>query len=405
MFGELWRVCLHPQRGSTIRRNIPKKVPGRSGAVGGAPLIGDTRAREHGLRGRPSWAPREKRRWPEVSVCPILGRAHLQNDGETMASNEAKGRVEKLATQRRRMVYWRLWTAAKKPSTIALGVLTVGIGALAWTVQPTGAPPTIPPTPEIDLVVTPNALNLSVFSYLTQLSKDAFHVALDARGTFPVGVKSVRWDFSIDNLTGSPCTPLRASQSVSSTLSLHQAKAIVGGQVQKDAYLISGTSSITPDETTSGKPFLYIRLCWHGGADDPPIRTAGSYLSAALPRITVAPLSIPGTLSRGLTLVGAALSSYSLQGGVPPSTLTPKTWVWANPLSGTFGTQSSSEIPVIAASLPGLQEDSRRTFLSGVLFGVAGAPLVGALQVVLSALDPKEKPGAKPADAPETPEA
>ena len=121
-----------------------------------------------------------------------------------------------------------------------------------------------------------------------------------------------------------------------------------------------------------------------------PLITSGSYVSAALPPI-LAP-GEKGTVTRSLVLTGTSLSSYSPAGGLPPTEVSARSWIWTDALDSSFQSQARSAIPVIASSLPGIQRDNSDIFLSGIFFGIAGGAAVSGHPGLARRLRPQESP-------------
>jgi hypothetical protein len=203
---------------------------------------------------------------------------------------------------------------------------------------------------------------------------------MDATANSGPEQRAIPWTVTVQGFTGYLCTP-RPNQARLTRLG------------NSDDYTIMGTAQIP---ATPGEPFLVLYLCWHSG---PPLEITGSYLSAALPPILVAPGG--GTLTRGLKLTGTSLSTYTLAGGVAPTKVTPASWAWTSPLSSDLESQASAEIPVIASSIPGIQRDSANAFYSGIFFGIAGGAAVSVIPAYLEVA--KRKAERKPSATERTP--
>jgi hypothetical protein len=248
--------------------------------------------------------------------------------------------------------------------------LTIASFALGLALQPSAtAPAEVPNPPKLDMSFqSGNPLRLFVYSFLEQTNTRQTELVMSATGDFASHQTITRWTIGVLGFSGYLC-PKQASG-----ISLMPLKGF-----QHD-YEITGKSKIP---TTSGQPFLVISLCWD---NDAPLITNGSYVSAALPQI-VAAGDQSGTVTRSLVLNGTSLSSYSLAGGIAPTEVTARSWIWTDNLSTSFQSQARAEIPIIASSLPGIQRDNQDIFYSGILFGIAGGAAVSIVPALLGAFD------------------
>jgi hypothetical protein len=248
--------------------------------------------------------------------------------------------------------------------------LTVVFFVLGIAVQPSGSTPaTTPNTPGLNLTFQSNGpQQLNIYVSLVQANGSPTELVVEAAGVFAPNQGNTRWTMGILGFSGYLC-PGQAS--VPSLIPL--------GHTAQD-YEIIADSSIPG---TSGSPFFLFHLCWNNGA---PLIADGSYVSAALPAVTTG-LDQSGTVTRDLTLSGTSLSSYSLVGGIAPTDVSGTSWMWTDDLSDAFQSQASSEIPIIASSLPGIQRDNSDIFYSGIFFGIAGGAAVSVIPAVLDAFD------------------
>jgi hypothetical protein len=211
-------------------------------------------------------------------------------------------------------------------------------------------------------------------AFLTKLDPHMVRLVISATANFKPTVATVRWRFDIEGFRGNICSIPGAPQS-----SFQVTKTSTRTKPVTETTTVEGTSAAA-NSTASNLtlPFLTIGLCWNQGA---PISERGSYLSASIPRVLAAGLT--GTITRGLTLPGDGLAGYSIQGGVPPTSVTGRNWVWTSDLSSSFDSQASSPIPIVSLNLSMLQNDNTRTFQSGILFGIAGSGLVTILPAIV----------------------
>jgi len=274
---------------------------------------------------------------------------------------------------------WRQRLTAPNPGylvVLSLCVLTVISVILGLALQPAAsAPAPVPDPPGLNLIFQSGApLRLFVYSFLKQASAGRAELVIEATGTFAARQVSTRWSVGILAFTGYLCR----GQS--------PAISLVPVRNSPHGYEINGRSAVP---ATDGRPFLVIGLCWAGGS---PLISDGAYISAALSPVTVAS-GQSGTVTRSLVLGGTSLSGYSLAGGIAPTEVTARSWIWTGNLSGSFDSQAGHEIPIIASSLPGIQRDNQDVFYSGILFGVAGGAAVSVIPALLDASDRRRGKG------------
>jgi hypothetical protein len=259
---------------------------------------------------------------------------------------------------------------------LTLCIMTVASFALGFALQPSNSTPAVVPNPPVLNLSFQSGrpLRLFVYSFLKQINSQLTELAINATGSFAPDQTTTRWTVGVLGFTGYLCPKQATSVS------------LIPMQGFPHDYAVSGQSKIP---ATSGQPFLVIGLCWNNG---PPLITNGSYISAALSPILAA-AGQSGTVTRSLVLSGTSLSSYSLAGGIAPTEVTARSWVWTNNLSSSFQSQARAEIPIIASSLPGIQRDDRDIFYSGILFGIAGGALVSVVPALLYAFDRRKPEG------------
>ena len=274
---------------------------------------------------------------------------------------------------------WRRTSSLSNPGFVVvliLCALTIVSFALGFAFQPSATtPPEVPNPPELNLTFQSGSPRyLSVYSFLKQTSGQLTELVVEAVGLFASNQSTTHWTLGILGFTGYLCQkPASAPGLVPLAGSPHD-------------YEINGNSNIP---TISGQQFLVIGLCWDNGA---PLIEDGSYVSAALSPIIAGP-GQSGAVTRSLVLSGTSLSSYSLAGGIAPTEVTARSWIWTDNLSSSFQSQARAEIPIIASSLPGIQRDNRDIFLSGIFFGIAGGAAVSIVPAVLDASDRRKAKG------------
>lgn len=267
---------------------------------------------------------------------------------------------------------WRRISSSTNPGFVVvliLCALTIVSSGLGFAFKPAmSAPPDVPNPPMLNLTFQSGSPRyLSVYSFLEQTSGNRAELVVDATGSFAPNQSSAHWTLAILGFTGYLC----------------QRSALAASLVPLRGfphdYEMNGNSNIP---TTSGQPFFVISLCWD---NDAPLIANGSYVSAALPPILAPGKS--GAVTRSLVLIGTSLSRYSLTGGISPTEVNARSWIWTDNLSSSFESQARAAIPIIASSLPGIQRDNQDIFLSGIFFGIAGGAAVSIVPAVLDASD------------------
>ena len=272
---------------------------------------------------------------------------------------------------------WQKVSSPSNPGFLVVWILcalAVSTFTLGFAFQPSGSTPAnvpIPPTLNLTFEST-GPRYLSIYSFLKQDGAQQTELVIDATGIFTSNQPITHWVLGILGFAGRLCS--NPAPSV----------GLVPLQGSPYNYEIKGNSRI-PE--TSGQPFLAIRLCW---GSDAPLIMNGSYLSAALSPILTGP-GQQGTVTRSLVLSGTSLSSYSLAGGIAPTEVTARSWVWTDDISSRFQSQARTEIPIVASSLPGMQQDNQDIFLSGIFFGIAGGAAVSVVPAALDAFDRRKE--------------
>jgi hypothetical protein len=210
-----------------------------------------------------------------------------------------------------------------------------------------------------------------VLSTLTQTTSGSEWLSFNVFGDFSRGTL-VHWSLDVIDPTDAVlCTGRKTSEAPAETVT---GQVLLKSTDEGKEYEVNGTSKVAASTSVSSPPFIYLRFCWSSSG---PIEIQGSYLAATLPRITVASQS--GTLLRALQILNSGLTPFVQQGGVSASTVTGSHWLWSSDLDTSLGSQASESIPVNAVNVQGLQKDTYVVFVAGVLEGIAGGALIGAL--------------------------
>ncbi len=147
--------------------------------------------------------------------------------------------------------------------------------------------------------------------------------------------------------------------------------------------------SVTPGPMSAGA--YAVVLTWNG-LDSGPLRVRGANLVAAFPGFTVenqTSATPTVTVSRDLQ---PDRSDYAYLGGMPPDHQDSDTWSW-NPETGFLvgGLNLIPPLTVEAQSVATDEEAHSAEFLSGILFGVAAAALIAAIQEFVNSARRRER--------------
>ena len=153
-------------------------------------------------------------------------------------------------------------------------------------------------------------------------------------------------------------------------------------QMTTGSYLIQGTS---PSASGPGEPLFGVNCHWNSKVG---ITTSGPYTTALVPAVDAGLDN--GELTRELFLDQHTVD-YSLQTESPPTLTYVNDWQWSVKLTQGAGSTSSSPIPLSAADLAGLQWQSKKVFIGGVLLGIAAGAVVALMTNVLGVVDNSRK--------------
>jgi hypothetical protein len=262
---------------------------------------------------------------------------------------------------------WRTFRAPENGgfgSPLVLVILTVLFFVVGAVILPSSdAPLRLPPSPTLDVRVSPPPRQLAVLSFLKQTGSSRAQLVVEASGQFSPGQAEVDWTVSVNGFTGTNCTP--------------KAQHVNFISRGNDDYDMEGESPARP----FGSLFFGFNLCWQVNS---PLVVSGAYVSADLSAI----LSIgqTGTLTRSLELAGTALSAYTVTSGLAPTKVTLESWTWTSDLSSSFGSPASNSIVVTGSSISGIQSDSNHDLVAGIMFGVAGGAFVSIFPALFDAV-------------------
>jgi hypothetical protein len=284
------------------------------------------------------------------------------------------------------------------PLIVILLGCTVGFGLGGYLLRPSDAgPPSVPNAPSITFTsLSPEPSEVIVQESLgrnadnsEELDVNLYSVNLSING---INGGNIGWSVDVQQFNGYNCR-LAGEQQLTDVTPITPLKHVRG-----DEWTASGSALLSDIQT-----FAAISMCWHHGG---PAATSGAFLSVNVPQAMLGPA--PGlqalTVTRSLCLRGLSLDEYAMQVGRPPDAITPDpqcgvaaggsetsappplTWTWTDQVDATHLAQDDlvqkpyvSPLPLQAARFSDLQRDNHNAFLSGVLFGIAGAALIGVI--------------------------
>ena len=272
-------------------------------------------------------------------------------------------------------------------TAIVLCALGIGTGAWAFYIRPDSAIPQ-PGTSVIELIFGPAHLARSPINVDLTLAED-WHTLLG-----PVTAVSL-----IINLTGPDLTHFGWE------LVGHVPSGVQAGTITGDSHALRITHARGEDDVyaTPGavrRGSFLVELKWynlHSG----PMQVEGANLAAQFPILLVENQGSPGSANTSLPAPSVSLSrrlepqgDYAYLGGLPPDHQQPglplSEWSW-NPvtLHKAYGSASVAAVTlpltVEARSATADEQVHSAEFQSGVLFGVAAAALIAAIQEFVNA--------------------
>jgi hypothetical protein len=309
------------------------------------------------------------------------------------------------ATGDQRTAVGKRAVAVRLPLVVILLACTLGFGLAGYFLRPSDVgPPSVPNAPSISFTsLSPQPSEVIVQESVgrnadnsEELDVNVYAADLSGNG---INGATIAWSVDVRQFTGYNCY-------------------VEGGPQLTDVTPITSLKRVSGEEwTASGSAFLSdiqtfaaISLCWrHGG----PAATSGAFLSVNVPQAQLGPA--PGlkglTVTRSLCLRGLSLDGYAMQVGRPPDAVTPDpkcgaasggiatstppplTWTWTDQIDANQLAQDDlvqkpyvSPLPLQAARFAALERDNHDAFLSGVLYGIAGAALIGVITELVGPL-------------------
>lgn len=272
-------------------------------------------------------------------------------------------------------------------TVLVLLVPGIVIGAVAWHLRPDSAIPQ-PGSSNIDVAFGPSYVASSPIHVQLQLWQDE---PVDGGGPTRVvlGIDISGKDVTYSGLTLTASVPngvqlIPASEDNPSTGHVTRYPG-TGDIVTITSRAVRSDPKVAPDEY--GATLTWDNL--HSG----PIQVRGANLVAAFPSLTMS----GGYAIRSVTLTDDLVlgqSDYAFLAGLTPDHESVSEWSWNRPADITLGVAVQADPLKIEARSATVDEQSHSTeFLSGILFGVAAAALVPALQEFMNSAR-KRKPAA-----------
>lgn len=297
------------------------------------------------------------------------------------------------------------------PLIVVLMTMSVIIGAIGFALRPgTDRPPAVSNS-RITLYVFQNGsaaipyidpTRLSVDEIMTQENSSTVLIQLDLFAAFAAPrVAQWRLGIPVSQSQPYPCPdPYNyLGTAHPNPVTIQNARLTVGGQAATPAVIanfvghrsgqtasnVLGLSGESPGVTRAGAltPVGEVDLCWKSNL---PMAFDGEFASAALPAVATVSSDtgsgLPADLTRTLYFENInenrqpITAEYSLQAGALPTSTDPYGWHWS-------GSQGGGSVQVTAVDIPVSQHEAYLGFVSGVLFGVAGAAVVAILQEIL----------------------
>lgn len=121
----------------------------------------------------------------------------------------------------------------------------------------------------------------------------------------------------------------------------------------------------------------------------------GAYTSVEVPGVQLSQVAL-GALQLQFVIEGQiAAPQLSMLSGPGPKYVTPNFYTWI------FSQTSAPALVFTITDLSGVENDSRKTFLSGIALGIAGAAFIGLAEELVRPLSRRKKSHAKQDQAPE----
>ena len=254
---------------------------------------------------------------------------------------------------------------------VTLAVLTVGLGLTGWALRPPSSGfPSLPGNMIISIEKAPSGLNF--VEMMEPLGDGGGVLTLSAKSDFaadPPSVPEGPWMVTFDGLgQATVCSPHRYSYMGSPTVRVPPQRILRYPELGRKEF--RGATGI------EGNGPFYIRLCWQSNG---PVARNGAYLNAQFPVLYVDAAGDPQAVPRYLDLGSPDVPDYASESSLQsPTSATQGGWQWAPRVS--LVDRISVPLSFSAVNTSETQHDTYETFLSGIVFGLAGGALIALVQ-------------------------
>ena len=263
----------------------------------------------------------------------------------------------------------RWWDSINKPIVLTFALFTVALATIGFSLQPAAAgPPALQAERGAEWLITIN----------------------------PTPVRAVITE-SIDSCTGQTCSQpnftylnLSITGSYSSQVKTAKVSGVLGGNYSSSCprptfeVTVGCAFNRTVHRLQKRKSFSFnVYTTWPTGVF---FADTGSYAAGFLPGLGVAVDGRSFHLSQEFNLL-SDISWWNLAmqyGPSPPSVSPGSTWQW------NYNSSHVNEKVFTLTDPSGVQNDSRKIFLSGIVLGIAGAALIALAEELIRALGRRE---------------
>lgn len=293
------------------------------------------------------------------------------------------------------------WRRIHKPLVIAFALCVAGLGYAGFALQPASGPPPIlaetnQPNWDVDINPSPTgALTVGV--------------ALFVCGPIPVGGPEIVQPSCNNAANGVTRMQFELSSEYADQVNtvdvLAYFRNISPGLCPADTSYRDSSCSFTAHVPLRHHVLIYqITMTFPAGIF---YARAGSYANAALPAVSV--IAPDATIYQQMVLQGSiSPSQISVLEGPSPMSNSAYAWSWEAALGSVHQIASGRSVHQVAFTLTdiaGVESDSKKAFLSGILLGVAGGALVALIEQLLRPLGPSDEDSSATAEGTVDPEA
>lgn len=261
-----------------------------------------------------------------------------------------------------------------------LALIIISLSAMASSLLPSAVGPK--PVPSASSLyfrfdTSPQVSKLNVVENLSLRGPSKADLLLEAWGNVEQ-TKMLTWHLKAYDFHGRLCGNMVGNTQIKNV-------SARGG----DYLLINGEVPQPTPSVLGGQWVAYFELCWSDFGS--PGSLDGPYLSSLIPIFGFSQNLASSNLTRELTIGGftgaSNLDQYSIQAGPSPTTMWPSTWEWdnVNPYTPTV---------IFGANLDGIQNESNKVFIAGILFGIMGGAVIALIQELAAPVKRRRENGA-----------